>query len=236
MRASFNELSDDQDYDFQSQLPIGRVVIVRITKATNNNTRFDCSLRKSLVVYGVHQVSRGSLKPTVKVPCLILATSADNVSFGQVKGSYHKLKIKETPAKAQAGQICQVEISKVEKDKIVGKFVEWVDTSDQTSEVAQKERHFAKIFSSVIEECQSDIAAARDAKKNGQADAAGAQEPDIEQLVQNKRKQTQLEQQITDLQQLDAGADAQMSDDDDVQHIGSDDSDAEEIARLQQLE
>ena len=37
------------------------------------------------------------------------------------------------------------------------------------------------------------------------------------------------------MQQLDAGADAQMSDDD-VQHIGSDDSDAEEIARLQQLE
>ncbi len=87
--------------------------MARITKAANGNTRFDCSLRKSLVVYGVHQVARNELKPSTKVPCIILATSADNVSFGQVKGSYHKLKIKDTPEGATAGQICQVEISKV---------------------------------------------------------------------------------------------------------------------------
>lgn len=54
MRAGLNELSDDQDYDFIGQMPIGRVVLCRITKASENNTRFDCSTRKSLIVYGVH--------------------------------------------------------------------------------------------------------------------------------------------------------------------------------------
>ena len=127
MRAGLNELSDDQDYDFVSQLPIGRVVLARITKAVNG--RFDCSLRKSLIVYGVHQVSKNDLKPSTRIACLILATSADNVSFGQVKGSYHKLKIKETPSGATPGQLCMVEIAKATSDKIVSTFVEWIDTS-----------------------------------------------------------------------------------------------------------
>ena len=52
MRAGLNELSDDPDYDFVGQLPIGRVVLARITKVTGD--RYDCSLRKSLIVYGVH--------------------------------------------------------------------------------------------------------------------------------------------------------------------------------------
>ena len=103
MRAGLNELSDDPDFDFVKQMPIGRVVLARITKASQNNTRFDCSLRKSLIVYGVHQVTKADLKPNVSLPCLILATSADGVAFGQVKGSYHKLKIKGTPESAQAG-------------------------------------------------------------------------------------------------------------------------------------
>ena len=52
----------------------------------------------------------------------------------------------------------------------------------------------------------------------------------------NKRKQTQLEEQIRDLQQLDADDnDAQMSDDDEVA-VNSDDSDADEIKRLQAIE
>ena len=97
MRAGLNELSDDQDYDFLSQLPIGRVVLARITKAFENNTRFNCSLRKSLIVYGVHQVAKNDLKAQTRISCLILAKSADGVAFGQVKGSYHKLKIKGTP-------------------------------------------------------------------------------------------------------------------------------------------
>ena len=106
MRAGLNELSDDSDYDFLSQMPLGRVVVARITRATENNTRFDCSLRKSLVVYGVHQVAKSDLKTGAKLSCLILAKSTDGVAFGQVKGSYYKLKIKETPEDATSGQLC----------------------------------------------------------------------------------------------------------------------------------
>lgn len=93
------------------------------------NGRFDCSLRKSLIVYGVHQVAKTDLKPSTVLPCIILATSADNVSFGQVKGSYHKLKIKDTPEGASPGQLCVVEIAKSTSEKTVGTFVEWVDSS-----------------------------------------------------------------------------------------------------------
>ena len=77
MRAGLNELSDDPDYDFVSQLPLGRVCLARITKTSDNNSRFDCSLRRSLIVYGVHQVNKSELKPSTQLPCLILATSAD---------------------------------------------------------------------------------------------------------------------------------------------------------------
>ena len=125
MRAGLNELSDEQDYDFLTQLPIGRIVLARITKVQENGARFDCSLRKSLIVYGVHQVAKSDLKPQTRISCLILATSADGVAFGQVKGSYHKLKIKETPESALPGQLCQVELSKVTSDKISGTFIEF---------------------------------------------------------------------------------------------------------------
>lgn len=54
MRAGLNELSDDQGYDFIAQMPIGRVVLARITKVHGEGARFDCSVRKSLIVYGVH--------------------------------------------------------------------------------------------------------------------------------------------------------------------------------------
>lgn len=161
MRAGLNELSDESDYDFMAQLPIGRVVLARITKSSENNTRFDCSLRRSLIVYGVHQVTKAELKPQTRLPCLILATSADNVSFGQVKGSYHKLKIKDTPAGAQPGQLCLVEISKATSEKIVANFIEMVDSSASNSEAALKESHYAKMYSSVIEETRVDIIAAK---------------------------------------------------------------------------
>ena len=62
MRAGLNELSDDADFDFVSQMPIGMVVVARITKTEADGTRFNCSLRRSLVVYGVHQVKRNELK------------------------------------------------------------------------------------------------------------------------------------------------------------------------------
>ena len=103
---------------------------MRITKAHDNGTRFDCSSRKSLVVYGVHQVAKRDLQPKVQINCLILATSADGVSFGQVKGSYHKLKIKNTPETATPGQLCLVELTKIETSKTTGTFISFDDESE----------------------------------------------------------------------------------------------------------
>lgn len=189
MRAGLNELSDDPDYDFVSQLPIGRVVLARITKTLENNTKFNCSLRKSLVVYGVHLVAKSDMKPQARLPCLILATSSDGISFGQLKGSYHKLKIKGTPAAGTAGQLCLVEIAKVAQDKIVGNFIEWC-AEDTEAQATSQERHFAQMYASVLEESRQDIVAA---KKQKEANVEGG-EPDIEKLVENKRRQTQLEE------------------------------------------
>ena len=148
MRAGLNELSDDQGYDFLSQMPIGRVVLARITKASDGNTRFDCSLRKSLIVYGVHQVTKSDLKTKARISCLILAITADGVAFGQVKGSYHKLKIKDIPDGTSPGQLCLVELTKIESAKISGAFVEF-DEENVDEDVAAKERHFAQIYASV---------------------------------------------------------------------------------------
>ena len=141
-------------------MPIGRVVLARITKVQDNGARFDCSLRKSLIVYGVHQVQKKDLQPSTRINCLILATSADGVSFGQVKGSYHKLKIKGTPEGASAGQLCLVELTKIEMSKITANFIEFADDS-YDRDGAEQERHFAKVFASVQEEARHDIIAAK---------------------------------------------------------------------------
>lgn len=176
-------------------MPIGRVVLARVTKAFENNTRFNCSLRKSLNVYGVHQVAKNDLKAQARISCLILAKSADGVAFGQVKGSYHKLKIKGTPDEAKLGQLCLVELSKVSSEKITGQFIEFDDSFD--GEGASQERHNAQIYASVQEEARADIVAAKRDSANKSTDSKA--EPDIEKMVENKRKQTILEEQIRDL-------------------------------------
>jgi len=129
MRAGLNELSDSQDYDFVSQLPIGRVVIARITKCEADNTRFNCSLRRSLVVYGVHQVNRKELRTNSQVTALILAMSTEE-AFGQLKGSYHKLKIKNVPEGTKVASIVTATVTKVNSEKIVADFKELVDQND----------------------------------------------------------------------------------------------------------
>ena len=73
------------------------LVIGRVTKTEADNTRFSLSLRRSLVVYGVHQINRNSLEAEQEFSCIVLAKAADSLAFGQFKGSYHKLKIKNVP-------------------------------------------------------------------------------------------------------------------------------------------
>lgn len=110
MRAGLNELSDQQDYDFMKQMPIGRIVLARITKSEQNNTRFNCSLRLSLIQYGVHQVSKNALTSGQIISALVLAQSADGNAFAQLKGSYLKLKVKNTPGSVKVGSLIEVEL------------------------------------------------------------------------------------------------------------------------------
>jgi len=65
-------------------------------------------MRKSLVVYGVGQVVRAELSTGQEVSAIILAHAAENVAFGQIKGSYYKLKVKDFPATADksTGILC----------------------------------------------------------------------------------------------------------------------------------
>ena len=230
MRAGLNELSDAADYDFVAGMPIGRVVVARITKTEADNTRFNCSLRRSLVVYGVHQVNRNELKPQAQVTALILALSADGVAFGQLKGSYHKMKIKNVPDSTTLGSLCQVDLTKVTKEKIVGDFKQFVDQAD--SEEAEKEQHYASIYQSVQEEAIKDILLAKKhASKMADAEKV---EADIEEMVKNRREQTQLEEQIADLQQLDVVEnDSEGEDQEDSDAVmDEDDSDAEDMRRI----
>ena len=81
VRAGLNELSDSPSFDFTHELPLGRIVLARITKCENDSTRFSASLRHSLVVYGVDQVDFGQLKQGSEVSAIVLAT-ADGVAFG----------------------------------------------------------------------------------------------------------------------------------------------------------
>jgi len=48
---------------------------------------------------------------------------ADGVAFGQLKGSYYKLKIKDITGQVTPGVVCLVELVKVVKDKLSAKFI-----------------------------------------------------------------------------------------------------------------
>jgi len=55
VRVGLNELSDDPDFDFQAEVPVGRAVVGRVTKCIDNQgaeMRFNASLRQSIVEYG----------------------------------------------------------------------------------------------------------------------------------------------------------------------------------------
>ena len=73
--------------------------------------------------------------------CIILAKAADAIAFGQFKGSYHKLKIKNVPTSTvEVGSLCQVKLTKVEKDKVVGEFAAISDASNTDAEQAEAEK------------------------------------------------------------------------------------------------
>jgi hypothetical protein len=161
-------------------MAIGMMVLGRITKTEQDNTRFHFSLRKSIVVYGVGQVVRTDLSPGQEVSAIILAHAAENVAFGQIKGSYYKLKVKQVPSSKTTGVVCKCKLTKVEKDKIVAEFASF-DT--QAKEEAH-EKVAEKAFKSVWKTAQTDIKqllAAQDTQDKGEKE-----ENKLEQMLGTK--------------------------------------------------
>lgn len=151
--------------------------------------RFHASLRHSLVVYGVDQIDFTQLKQEQEVSAIVLAV-ADGVAFGQIKGSYYKLKIKDVPSTITTGTVCSVKLQKVIKDKLTATYV---GTGEETSaEQRQLEHRAQQIYASVQEEAMKDIAVA--ATTANSTKHAQATEDDLEQLILNQKSQTQLEE------------------------------------------
>lgn len=79
-------------------MPLGRMVLARIYKVDDvqGKKRFNVTLRKSLVVYGVNAIERDSLSEGTEVQCIVVALLEGGVkAFAQIKGSYLKVKVKE---------------------------------------------------------------------------------------------------------------------------------------------
>ena len=77
-------------------MPLSRIVLGRITKVEDKNEKkwFHFSMRKSIVTYGCNQLDRDNLKEGNVVECIILSI-VDGKAFGQIKGTYLKIKVKD---------------------------------------------------------------------------------------------------------------------------------------------
>ena len=120
-----NELSDSSSFNLEQEMPVGRLVLGRISKVdeTNGQKRFHFSTRQSLVVFGVGCVDRAKLAVDDEVEAIIMAV-ADGKAFGQIKGSYIKLKVKNGSVKVGAHVVAK--LTKVTKDKISSNFMKVV--------------------------------------------------------------------------------------------------------------
>lgn len=124
MRAALNELSDTPDFNFTEQMPLGRVVMGRITtceEKEGQDKRFNMTLRRSVVIHGCNAIDKNSLKEGQQVEAIVLAV-AEGKQFCQIKGSFLKLKVKSEEA-IKVGDHIASKLTKVTKEKIVGELV-----------------------------------------------------------------------------------------------------------------
>jgi hypothetical protein len=105
---------------------------------------------------------------------------ADGVAFGQLKGSYYKLKIKDSSAGISVGSICTVKLQKLVKDKLTALFVGLEQKEATTAAQRALEHRAQQIYDSVQEEGAKDVASAKQAKS----------ENDLEQMIIKQRNQT----------------------------------------------
>ena len=140
-------------------MPLGRMVLGRIYKIDDvaGKKRFNLTLRRSLVVYGVNVVQRDQLTEGSQVECIVVAVvEGGNKAFAQIKGSYLKLKVKEL----KAGQVTEgdniiVKLMKVTKQKITGSF----ESRTPKAPLDEKEKQIERLWDSIEEESLKDIAA-----------------------------------------------------------------------------
>src|SRR5690606_13028492 len=124
------------------------------------------SIRKSLVVYGTNVVDRSALEVGNPVEAIIL-TIADGKAFAQLKGSYLKLKVKNFAEDSiKEGDHVTAKLTKVTKQKITSEFVEKVKGTG----LSEEEKIFEKLFFSVQEEAQKDIAKAEEQANSKEID------------------------------------------------------------------
>jgi len=119
-------------------MPIGRQVCGRITKVIDNggDLRFNATLRRSLVVFGVGQVTKNQLKPQEPITAFVLAV-AKQTAFAQVKGSYLKVTVTGAPSTCMVGSLIEVKLTKVSAEAIKGDYLSVsTDGLDAAAEVS----------------------------------------------------------------------------------------------------
>lgn len=194
VRAALNELSESPNFNFVEEMPIGRQVLGRITRIEEKADKkwYHFSLRKSLIVYGTSVIDRSSLEVGNQVEAIIL-TFTDGKAFAQLKGSYLKLKVKNfQEGEIREGDHVMAKLTKVTKQKISSEFVQKIKGTGLNEE----EKIVEKLFNSVQEEAQKDIAKAQE--------QANSKEIDEEMFKKvGKNQQDEVEMQIEDLKELD---------------------------------
>jgi len=141
-------------------MPVGRLVLGRITKVDQNpagEKRFHFSTRESLVVYGVGVVDRSKLEVGAQVESIVMAV-ADGKAFSQIKGSYIKIKVKgQTDAdNLKVGDHVVSSLKKVTKEKISSEFIGRAG-GKKGPEMSEGERAAQSIRQSVNEEAQREL-------------------------------------------------------------------------------
>lgn len=157
-------MSDQSNFDFQAQLPIGTIVLGRIARVHESpagDKKFDFSTRQSLVVYGVGVTERSKLQVGDEVESIVMAL-AEGKAFAQIKGTYIKLKVKgaESVAQLKVGDHITSTLKKVTKEKLSSVFGRKVGRGS-AKDMTDGERQAKSIFDSVREEAAKDVEAVR---------------------------------------------------------------------------
>lgn len=195
------------------------MVLCRIYKIdeVNGKKRFNITLRKSLVIYGVNVVNRDTLSEGVQVECTVAALIEDKTkAIAQIKGSYLKVKVKELKSgEVKEGDNIIVTLKKVTKQKITGTLL----GKAPQSFLDDKGKLLERLWESIEEEAQKDIHAAKTLAVKGEID----QEKLKTLAVTGAEEEDEVERQFKDLKELD---------DDDMDTVQNDDSDEEEMQRI----